>query len=331
MKIFKKYTFFVAAIFLVGLFFPIHNSFAAANSCACYAGEFELSKFGASQASVCADRCSTLPSVTAFSFGEDTTVKKTLTANAGKSGSECWCSADTMSNWKNTADAAGALVQLGTGLAAQVVGAFAAAVDGGTSFMMANYYNANTIQNYLNSTQHVSFNVGKFASRDTCEQMCANKDGKSFVFGNGWLLGNVAYPKITPNVKPEAFEVDNSVYGTTEASGIVQCGRPGHEMCTLCDLIKGFYDIIQYIIKIAVVVALAMFTLGGSSYVTSFGGEKEIEMAKAAMKNAVIGLTIILAAWLLVNTVFLILGASPNLGVSQASSWWQFECSAGGK
>lgn len=112
------------------------------------------------------------------------------------------------------------------------------------------------------------------------------------------------------------------------ADGLVPCGKSGQEMCTLCDLLKGFHGIIQYIMKISVVVALTTFTLAGSSYAISFGGQKEIELAKGAMKNAVIGLVIILTAWILVNTVFLILGANTNLGVSQASSWWQFECAA---
>ncbi len=312
MKIFKKYIFFVTAIFLVGLFFPIHNLFAAPDSCACYAGEFELSKFGASQASVCADRCSTLPSVTAYSFGEDTTAKKPLMANAGKSGSECWCSADTMSNWKNTADAAGVVFKVGVGLAT-VIGI----PDAGTA-----------IQEYLNSTQHTSYKVGKFTSRDTCEQMCANKDYKSFVFGNGWFLGNVIYPKIVANTPSAVTTMDRNVPGSTVASGIIQCGRPGHELCTLCDLIKGIYDIVQYIIKIAVWVTLAAIAVGGGMYALSAGESKMIELAKGAMKNALIGLVIVLTAWLMINTLLLVIGTQSNLGISGVVSWGKFECAA---
>jgi len=328
MNIFKRYIFFVSAIFLLGLLFPVYNASAAPNSCACYAGEFELSKFSASQASVCADRCSTLPSLTAYSFGDDTAAKTGLAANDGKSGSECWCSADTMSNWKNTADAAGALVHLSAGLAAQIVGAFATAVDGGTFFWMANYYNATTIQNYLNSTQHVSFKVGKFTSRDTCEQMCANKDGKSFVFGNGWLLGNVAYPKIVANTPSAVTTMDRNIAGSTVASGIIQCGRPGHELCTLCDLIKGIYDIVQYIIKIAVWVTLTAIAIGGGMYALSAGNSNMIELAKGAMKKALIGLVIVLTAWLMVNTLLLVIGTQSNLGITGVVSWGKFECAA---
>ncbi|MEI7621554.1 MAG: pilin [Candidatus Moraniibacteriota bacterium] len=110
------------------------------------------------------------------------------------------------------------------------------------------------------------------------------------------------------------------------SGGLVPCGKSGQPMCTLCDLIKGFYNIIHYIMGISVIVVLAMFTLGGSSYVTSFGDPKAIEGAKGMMKNACIGLAIILLAWIFVNTVMFFLGAKQNLGIGGVSNWWEFQC-----
>ena len=116
---------------------------------------------------------------------------------------------------------------------------------------------------------------------------------------------------------------------TVATSAIIQCGRSGQSMCTLCDLIKGFQNIIKYIMGIAIVVALASFTWSGSVYVTSFGDPKSIEAAKGGMKNALIGIAIILTAWILVNTVLFFLGAKQNLGIQNVTAWGNFECAAG--
>ena len=99
-------------------------------------------------------------------------------------------------------------------------------------------------------------------------------------------------------------------------------------MCTLCDLIKGFHDIIQYLIKIAIGVALATIAISGGMYAVSVGEPKMIELAKGAMKNALIGLVIILSAWLIINTLLLAIGTRTNLGIGGVTSWGKFECTA---
>lgn len=137
------------------------------------------------------------------------------------------------------------------------------------------------------------------------------------VFISSFAAGNIGYAA-----------TDSSVPGTTEAGGIVQCGRGGQEMCTLCDLIKGLNIIIHYLLKIAIVVALTAITVGGGMYVISTGNSKMIDMAKGAMKNAVIGLVIMLSAWLLINTLLLALGASSNLGITGVTVWGNFDCAA---
>lgn len=112
------------------------------------------------------------------------------------------------------------------------------------------------------------------------------------------------------------------------AEALVPCGRTGQPMCTLCDLIKGIYDIVQYIIKIAVWVTLTAIAIGGGMYALSAGNSNMIELAKGAMKKALIGLVIVLTAWLMVNTLLLVIGTQSNLGITGVVSWGKFECAA---
>jgi hypothetical protein len=128
---------------------------------------------------------------------------------------------------------------------------------------------------------------------------------------------------------------DNYVIpGTTDSSGIVQCGRPGQNMCTLCELIKGFYDIIQYIMQIAVGMALVVLAIGGVMYAVSAGDTGAIDTAKKTIQNAAIGFVVIFSAYLIVNTTILYLGSTTDANTGQATfgmtitSWGNFECEA---
>jgi hypothetical protein len=114
-------------------------------------------------------------------------------------------------------------------------------------------------------------------------------------------------------------------------AAIVTCGGSAAAMCTLCDLVKGFNTIIQYIMKISIGVALLALAIGGVLYIVSAGESSAMEMAKSTMKNAIIGFIIVFAAWLIVNTTISYLGANGTLGMNSATKWGEFNCSATGK
>lgn len=128
--------------------------------------------------------------------------------------------------------------------------------------------------------------------------------------------------------------MDNTVPGTTtNNTGIITCGRPGQEMCTLCDLIKGMNTIIQYLMKLAIGVALLAMSIGGVMYIVSAGDSDLIKQAKSTMKNAAIGFVIIFAAFLIIDTTINYIGAKKNAaGASTFGmnivSWGKFDCNA---
>ncbi len=119
---------------------------------------------------------------------------------------------------------------------------------------------------------------------------------------------------------------DGSIPGTATGGGIVTCGRAGGTMCTLCDLIKGIYDIVNYLMKIAIGIAVLAICIGGVLYVVSAGEPGLVEIGKKAIKNAIIGFVITLAAVLIIDTLILYIGAQSDLGISADWKTFSVDC-----
>lgn len=151
-----------------------------------------------------------------------------------------------------------------------------------------------------------------------------------FSYGEN-LMKTIAQVLIESTIKTPTMsgaQADSVVPGETEGNGIVACGRPGQSMCTLCDLIAGLNNVIQYLMKISIGVALLAMTIGGVMYVVSAGDSGLIDKAKGAIKNASIGFVIIFAAYLIVDTTINYLGTSDGMGI-KVTSWGKFECKKG--
>ncbi|HPN54620.1 MAG TPA: pilin [Candidatus Moranbacteria bacterium] len=122
-------------------------------------------------------------------------------------------------------------------------------------------------------------------------------------------------------------KADDSISGTATGGGLVTCGRSGGSMCHLCDLIVGIHGIIDYLLKIAIGIAVLAICIGGVLYVVSVGEPGIVEMGKKAMKNAIIGFVVALSAYLIVNVVMTYIGTNTDLGIG-VQGWSQFNCSA---
>ena len=109
------------------------------------------------------------------------------------------------------------------------------------------------------------------------------------------------------------------------AQGIVPCGLDSDYMhrCDLSDLIIGLSRIFNYGIKIIAVITLACATFAGVMYVVSSGNESAMESAKAFLKAGLIGLAVVLCAWVIVNTTIVwLMPTKEGLGIGK--KWWQF-------
>lgn len=113
---------------------------------------------------------------------------------------------------------------------------------------------------------------------------------------------------------------------TTSSKGLIPCGNPGQEACTLCHFVIGFHNLIEFLLKLAVTAALAGIFFAGVMYIISSGDETMMTSAKNFAKASVVGFTVVLGAWLIVNVTMWALSAKPGLGIGK-TNWYTFDCS----
>lgn len=74
--------------------------------------------------------------------------------------------------------------------------------------------------------------------------------------------------------------------------------------CTVCDFFVLIKNIVDFLTEaVAMPVAVIILIYGGLTLLTSGGSEDKIRKGKAALWQAVWGLIIVFAAWLIVDTI----------------------------
>lgn len=73
--------------------------------------------------------------------------------------------------------------------------------------------------------------------------------------------------------------------------------------CGFNDMITLVQNIITFILYIAIPIAVGMFTYAGVLYLTAGGSPGQIGKAHTIFLNVLIGFIIVLAAWLIINTI----------------------------
>lgn len=81
-------------------------------------------------------------------------------------------------------------------------------------------------------------------------------------------------------------------------------------MCNLVDAIQLIQNIIEYIFVLVLPIAAIVFAYAGFLLLSSGGNSSKRDAAKNAMVKLVIGVVIVMLAWLLVKTILVALGAS---------------------
>jgi len=144
------------------------------------------------------------------------------------------------------------------------------------------------------------------------------------------LMSAVIFISLTFILLPE---ISQAAVGTD--GRLVPCGTTFNtDPCTLCDLIIGFQGIVKYGYNIAIYITLACLTFAGIMYLVSSGNESLVTSAKNFIKASLIGFILVFCAWLIVNTVLLLLSAKTDFGIEskKGSKWYQFNytCNSGG-
>jgi hypothetical protein len=118
-----------------------------------------------------------------------------------------------------------------------------------------------------------------------------------------FILVGLSVPTITFATEPPLEEgaiIDTQLSQTQEERGFVPCSGTN---CSACDLVKLANTIIKWLIGILFIIFAILVAVAGARLVTSGGNQSAKEAAKSSLTNAIIGIIIILAAWLLVDTI----------------------------
>jgi type IV secretory pathway VirB2 component (pilin) len=113
-----------------------------------------------------------------------------------------------------------------------------------------------------------------------------------------------------------------------QSAGLVPCGGEGEPDCNLCHLLVLAQNVLNFAMEMAFLLVVVLIIYGGLRWVFSLGKEENIRAGQKLITNAIIGLIIILAAWLIVNAIFALIvkiGVSPEY-YDPNRPWYDIEC-----
>lgn len=115
-------------------------------------------------------------------------------------------------------------------------------------------------------------------------------------------------------------------------AAFVPCGTEANPApCTLCHIVIAGKGIMDWGMQVMVAIGLVVITAMGIMYIVSAGDEGMIKQAKSGIKSSLIGVAVMLGAWLLVNTTLLLVAQetdaskNPIVGL-YAVNGYQFSC-----
>lgn len=97
-----------------------------------------------------------------------------------------------------------------------------------------------------------------------------------------------------------------------QADGLIPCGKSfgtasEQAPCTVCHIIVAGNNLIKWGLGVMAVIAITVMFAMAVLYVVSAGNPGMMQQAKGGIMAALIGFAVMLAAWLMVNTILTIL------------------------
>ncbi|MEZ4104461.1 MAG: pilin [Candidatus Paceibacterota bacterium] len=110
---------------------------------------------------------------------------------------------------------------------------------------------------------------------------------------------------------------------SVNAQGFLTCDGVD---CSACNLVDTANIVIKWLFGIIFMIFAVMMTVAGFKLITSGGNTSALEDAKSKFTNAIIGLVIVMAAWLLVDTIMrgLLKGGSGE--IQGYGPWTDVQC-----
>lgn len=94
------------------------------------------------------------------------------------------------------------------------------------------------------------------------------------------------------------------------AATLGNLGGPDNDVATIGSLETLFSNVVNVVISLAAVALFLMFIVGGFSFLFSGGDQKKLEQARGTLTNAIIGLVVIVGAYLILRVVGVFTGTT---------------------
>ncbi|MBI2113093.1 MAG: hypothetical protein HYT50_00730 [Candidatus Wildermuthbacteria bacterium] len=101
----------------------------------------------------------------------------------------------------------------------------------------------------------------------------------------------------------------------------------GEQACGFCQIFQLISKIVGFIMfPIVPLIASLFVVIGGFMIFISGGDEKRLKQGQDLLKAVAIGVVLVYAAWVLVNTFFMWIGIAEWQGFNLKESWWNIPC-----
>ena len=104
------------------------------------------------------------------------------------------------------------------------------------------------------------------------------------------------------------------------SAALVPCGGSGQEPCQFCDLFKLVKNVLDFGVKIAIPIAVIAIVYGGIMILTAGASPERAKQGKDIVTAAIIGLVIVLLAWLILDTLIKLIAKG------EFGPWNQLKC-----
>lgn len=100
-------------------------------------------------------------------------------------------------------------------------------------------------------------------------------------------------------------------------SQVVSCSGSDCDLCALLETVSNVYN---FILVISFAIAVLILIISGAGYLMSGGNRAKTQKSLLFLRNGLIGFSIVLLGWLVVQSVV------KMVGYENAGGWWQFQC-----
>jgi len=167
---------------------------------------------------------------------------------------------------------------------------------------------------------------GKCESTSSTTYVCAYPDDPQYCDLDGEVC------TVDRCLSKDGGLTSSCVAGPDACGGLLPCGRMVDDPttteineskpCSLCAMVYMGHLIIEFLVKISVVLAILSIAFGGFLYIFAAGSQETLEKAKSIIKYAIIGFIIILISWMIIDSILTTTGYIDPID----GEWYEMIC-----